>query len=84
MEVDTQRSYATLLDEMVTYSSLTLPDAQTNSHLQQLRKSAAETHKSIFLPTYPTPITLFNSIASNSSTSLEHHDRQYEREYGAG
>ncbi len=47
MEVDTQRNYAAVLDEMVTYSLLTLPNAQTSTHVRQLRKSAEASHKTL-------------------------------------
>lgn len=46
LEMDLE-SYVSVVDEMITYSSLTLPDAQTNSFLGQLRKSAADAHKTL-------------------------------------
>ena len=47
MELETQQGYVSLIDQMVTYLTLTLPDAETNDSLIQLREDAANTHKSI-------------------------------------
>jgi hypothetical protein len=47
MELETQQNYVSVVDEMVTYSSLTLPDAETNSFLGQLHKSATDGRKTL-------------------------------------
>lgn len=47
MEFDTQKSYAAVLDEMITYSTLTMANAQTDSYLRKLRKEAADTHSTL-------------------------------------
>jgi len=43
-ELDRQKTYTTLLDQMTTYLCLTLPDAQTSSFLQELKKEAETAH----------------------------------------
>ena len=45
LEVNTQRGYTTLIDEMVTHSTLTIPNAQTSSFVKNLRTSSASAHK---------------------------------------
>ena len=44
-------------------------------------------HKAAFLPTYPTPMSLFNSLAKDNQTHLDHHSAWLsflrEREFGA-
>lgn len=44
-EVDTQRGYVTLVDEMVTTSTLTLTNARDSPLVKQLRKESASGHK---------------------------------------
>ncbi len=46
-EVDTQRGYVTLVDEMVTHSTLTLPNAQRSSFVKKLRMAATSAHKTL-------------------------------------
>ena len=46
-EVDTQRDYAKVVDEMVTHFTLTSPDAQTSSFIKKLRTSATSAHKTL-------------------------------------
>ena len=47
MEFEMQQSYTAVLDEMITYSTITIPNAQTSSHLTMLRKEAEEAHKTL-------------------------------------
>ena len=55
MELDTQQSCADMMDQMVTYASLTLPNAEDSEVLAELQKEAADNHK--ILPRYGTNIT---------------------------
>ncbi len=47
MEVNTQQGYVTLIDEMVTYSTLTLSNAQISSYIRKLRAESASSHKKL-------------------------------------
>ncbi len=40
-EIESQKSYASLLDEMATYHCLTLLNPQTNSFVEELKKEAS-------------------------------------------
>lgn len=47
MEIETQQGYATLVDQMLTHLTLTLPDAESNDFLGQLRQEVAATHHTL-------------------------------------
>ena len=47
LEMDSQKNYAAELDQMATYHCLTLPDAQSSTFLQEMKKEAAAVHKRI-------------------------------------
>ena len=47
MEVETQQGYVTLLEQMVTHTTLTVPRANTTSALQQLGKELKAARKTL-------------------------------------
>ena len=46
-EMDDKNNYIIVMTEMVTFASITLPDAEQSSMLEELRKDADDTHTSL-------------------------------------
>lgn len=47
MEMENQQNHVTVMNEMVTFASLTLPDAEHNNILKELRMDADAAHTSL-------------------------------------
>lgn len=47
VEMENQQNHVTVMNEMVTFASLTLPDAEHNNILKELRMDADAAHTSL-------------------------------------